>query len=560
MADCQSLYRRWLDQPGLEQALREELLSIEGQEDQISDRFYRGLAFGTGGLRGRMGAGTNRMNVYTVLRATKGLAKYLGQKSDLPSCAIAYDSRENSRRFAQVAAAALAEKGVRVYLYGELAPTPMCSFAVRYLKCDGGIVITASHNAREYNGYKVYDKHGCQITDEIAAEISQLIARQQDLVSRLPDYEQQLEKGMIRLIARDVWQAYQQAVLGLSVMTPTTPLKVVYSPLHGTGNRPVRQVLGSLPNLQVSVVAEQEQPDGSFPTVLKPNPEYPQAMELAARQMLQTQADICLVTDPDCDRLGVGVRIRDQVDYLTGNELGVLLLHFICQARQAAGSMPDSPLAVTTIVTTPMAAAVADAFGVQLQLVLTGFKYIGATINRLKREGQEGRYILGFEESYGYLSGTHVRDKDAVNAALLVCEMASYYLGQRQNLREAYRALQAAYGVYESGLLSFTFEGEQGQAELARVMEGLRREEAPAGYAVEEKRDYGTGLDGLPPSDVLLFRLEGDRTLIARPSGTEPLLKLYLHVRQGEGEDALQKLDQLRLAAASLIDRLRREA
>ncbi|MHC1786091.1 MAG: phospho-sugar mutase [Christensenellales bacterium] len=556
MADSQGLYQRWLQFPGLEEGLRKELLAIGGDDEQINDRFYRSLSFGTGGLRGKMGAGTNRMNIYTVLKASKGLAKYLTQKSDLPSCAIAYDSRNDSARYARVTAAALAEKGVRVYLFSELAPTPMCSFAVRYLKCDGGVVITASHNPAQYNGYKVYDKHGCQITDEAAADISALIAKQQDLVTRLADYAKLQAEGMIRLIDRDVRDAYQQAVLALSVRLPATPLKVVYSPLNGAGNRPVRQVLGALPNVQVTVVPEQELPDGNFPTCPRPNPEYPETMALAAAAMMASEADICLATDPDGDRLGVGLRTKDGPDFLTGNELGVLLLHFICESRLARGTLPEHPVAVKTIVTTPMAEAVASHYGVQMINVLTGFKYIGATINRLKREGQEGRFILGFEESYGYLSGTHVRDKDAVNAALLVCEMASFYLGQHMTLRDAWRALRERFGVYESDLLSFTFEGQRGQETMRAVMSALRSADRAAGYLVEERIDYLQGSSGLPAADVLRFRLAGDREMVVRPSGTEPLLKLYLHVRQGQGEDAGRKLDELRLAARSMIEQL----
>lgn len=553
MRNTQELYRRWMDFESMQGELKADLEAIADDQEQINDRFYRSLSFGTGGLRGKMGAGTNRMNVFTVAKASRGLAKYLAALSDLPGCVIAYDSRNNSALFARITAAALAQGGVRVHLFAQLAPTPMCSFAVRYFKCEVGVVITASHNPAEYNGYKVYDKHGGQITDEAAAKLSGLIAQQKDLVGVFPDYDALARKGMIRLIERDVWDAYQEAVLALSIQAPTFPLHVVYSPLHGTGNRPVRQMLSNLPMVQVSVVPQQEMPDGNFPTCRKPNPENPQAMALAARLMEDIEADICLATDPDCDRLGVGVRTRDGTRFLSGNEVGVLLLHFICEGRLAKGTMPDNAVLIKTIVTAPMAQAIARNYNVQVINVLTGFKYIGEAMNRLKREGQLERFIFAFEESLGYLSGTHVREKDAVNAALLVCEMAAHYASQRMTLVDAYRALETRFGVYLSGLCTFVFEGQEGAKTMARVMAGLRRAGSVAGYEVLSRVDYLVDTTGLPASDVLAFTLAGERQLIARPSGTEPILKLYLSVQQGEGEDGARKLEALDQAARQMI-------
>ena len=555
MNSIRSAYQRWLDHPGMPEDLKQELLHMRDDPGLQEDCFYRSLSFGTGGLRGTMGAGSNRMNDYTVLRATRGLAKWLHAQGDLPSCAIGFDNRHQSRRFAQLVAAALADSGVRVHLFEELCPTPMLSFAVRYLRCDGGVMITASHNPKEYNGYKVYDATGCQILDEAAEEIKALMEAEEELVPAFPAYDDQLHKGFIRPIGRDVQDAYHAAVLGLSVMTPSTPLDVVYTPLHGAGLRAVRRVLGDLPNIRLTVVPEQEHPDGSFPTVPKPNPEDPAAMALASELMLKEGADICLATDPDCDRLGVGVRLKDGHRFLSGNEIGVLMLHFICEARTLKGTMPECPTAVKTIVTTPMADAIAQQYQVKLIQVLTGFKYIGNTINRLARDGQEQRYILGFEESYGYLSGTHVRDKDAVNAALLVCEMASYYKGVGSNLWEAYEALCERYGRFNTALETLQFEGAQGAHRLQRVMASLREAPLVAGLPIAQRTDYLHDDTGLPPSDVLVFQLEGDRTLVVRPSGTEPLLKLYLSLKAGEGEEA-DAMAAFRQAARQMVEEI----
>ncbi len=547
-------WQRWMRHPGMPEELRQELLSIQDDPQAIRDRFWQGLHFGTGGLRGRMGAGANRINQYTVNRTSRGLAAYLLKQSDLPSCVIGFDSRLNSQLYARHAAAALADRGVRVHLFEELGPAPLLSFAVRYLRCDAGVMITASHNPKDYNGYKVYDASGCQLLDDAALRVSASIEAEHELATRFPDEEALTEQGYIRPVKWEVRDAFNDAVLKLSVLTPPAQLKVVYSPLHGAGLRSVRKVLGTMPNIELSVVAAQEHPDGHFPTVDKPNPEDPQAMAMAAQQMLEEQADICLATDPDCDRLGVGVRLKDEVRFLSGNELGVLLLHFICEVRTNEETLPDNALAVKTIVTTPMADAVAAHYNVRLAQVLTGFKYVGEIINRLERDGAVQRFILAFEESYGYLSGAHVRDKDAVNAAMLVCEMASYYKSVNSNLVEAYQALQKRFGCYETALETFHLDGQEGSARIKRVMTALRQADTIAGFDIQERTDYLRDNTGLPASDVLVFKLAGGRHLVARPSGTEPLLKLYLTVRCEGGKEEEDMLQAFRQAAMDQVD------
>lgn len=535
-------WRRWLKHPGMSEELTQELLSIQDDQAAIRDRFAGGLRFGAAGIRGLMGAGTTRVNDYTVDRVGRGLAAWLLKKEDLPSCVIGYDSRRNSRRFAGRLAAALAARGVRVHLFEELTPVPLLSFAVRYLRCDAGVMITASHNGPEYNGLKMYDATGCALLEDAALSLCALVEAEQELCTRFPDEEQLTEKRLIRPVSREVREAYQDAVLKLSILTPPAPLKVVYSPLHGAGLRSVRQVLLARPNIEVQLVAAQEHPDGAFPTVASPNPEDPAAMAMAAAQMLAQGADICLATDADCDRLGVGVRVKDDARMLSGNELAVLLLHFICEGLTNEGNMPEGAIAVKTVVTTPMAENIARHYNVRMVEVLTGFRYIGEVINRLDREGEAQRFILGMEESHGYLSGTHVREKDAVNAAMLVCEMASYYKSVNSNLLEAHEALQRRFGYYEADTQLIELAGEEGAQRLKRLMAAFRTMDTVAGFHVESLVDYMKDDTGLPAADVLEYRLEGDRHLLVRPSGTEPLLKLYLTVKGDSQEQARESL------------------
>lgn len=545
MSKPMEAYEKWLNYPHLLPELRDELLAVEGRADEIGDRFWRDLGFGTGGLRGKLGAGTNRMNIYTVSKAARGIARHLTRLSDLASCAIGYDSRHGSLEFARLTAAVMAELGVRVHLFEELVPTPILSFAVRYLRCDGGIMITASHNPREYNGIKVYDRSGCQLGDEAAAEVAAGISRHQDLVSRLPDYGEYAQKGMILPIGRDVRDAFHEAVLARSIEMPPEELHVVYSPLNGTGNRPVRRILSSLPKLRVSVVPQQENPDGDFPTTPQPNPELPEAMALSIALTEELGADICIATDPDCDRVGVGVRTDEGVRLLSGNQVGALLFHFICEGLRADERLPEQPVAVTTLVSTPMGDEIARDYGVKLYKVLTGFKYIGDIINRLERAGGADRFIFAFEESIGYLIGPYIREKDGVGAAMMICEMASFYKRQGMSLLDAYASLENRYGCFISRLAALRYEGQEGDARMRDVMDQLRQAQDIAGLKILEKTDYLSDDTGLPRSNVLRFALEGGRQLIFRPSGTEPLLKIYLTLRCDNRDEGEKEMEQL---------------
>ena len=542
-------YQAWLSCPGMNDELLEQLHSMN--EEEISDSFYRELAFGTGGLRGVLGAGTNRMNVYTVSKATRGLGKYLLETFEQPSCAVSYDSRIHSKDFAELTAATLADMGVKVHLYPALMPTPMLSFAVRHLKCSAGVMVTASHNPAKFNGYKVYGSDGCQITIEAADRIYGYICAEETLVPELPDCAALLAAGKISYIGEDTIETYYQAIDKLRVSPATQRLQVVYSPLNGTGNVPVREMLKRLGNIDVEVVREQELPDGHFPTCPYPNPEIREAMKLAIAQTIASKADLCIATDPDCDRIGAGVRQGDEVTLISGNDMGVLLLDYICSHRQPSEL---SPVAVKTIVTTEMAVSICKKYGVELRNVLTGFKFIGEQIGLLEKEGHAERYLFGFEESYGYLSGTDVRDKDAVNAAVLVCEMAANYKAQGLTLLDKLAELRAEHGFFAQRLLTFEYEGESGQEKMNGIMASLR---APAETFAESalrtasRIDYLNDDTGLPASDVLSFAI-ADASIggapvkvIVRPSGTEPKLKAYLFA-QGKDQAAAEKvLDQL---------------
>ncbi len=538
---------RWLSHPGMP----EELLNMmkEMSEEELGDSFYRDLAFGTGGLRGVLGPGTNRMNVYTVARATRGLGHYILAASDTPSCAVSCDSRIHSRDFAELTAAVLAGMGIRVYLYEHLMPTPMLSYAVRHLHCTAGVMITASHNPAKFNGYKVYGSDGCQITLEAAEKILGLIDQEETLVDTLPDFHEALASGKVTYIDQETIETYYACIDKLRITRTTEKLHVVYSPLNGTGNVPVREMLRRLGNIEVSVVPEQEMPDGHFPTAPYPNPEIREAMQLAIRQTVKEKADLCFATDPDCDRIGAGVRRGDEVTLISGNDMGILLLDYVCSHRKNEGG--KAPVAVKTIVTTEMAVPVCKKYGVELRNVLTGFKFIGEQIGLLEKAGEKDRYVFGFEESYGYLSGTDVRDKDAVNAAVLVCEMAAYYKGQGKDLLTRLDELRAEFGFYAQRLLTFQYEGEKGAEQMAEIMLKLRapvesfKEKAWQGAV---RTDYLHDETGLPKSDVLSFQLADGRKIIVRPSGTEPKLKAYLFASgkdQKAAESALDELEEM---------------
>ena len=529
----QNVYERWMSE-ATDEEMAAELRSIAEDEAAIEDRFYRELEFGTGGLRGVLGAGTNRMNVYTVGKATQGLSGYLNETFPSPSVAIAYDSRIHSDLFARTAAEVFAGNGVRVHIYPRLMPTPSLSFAVRDLACSGGVVITASHNPAKYNGYKVYGPDGCQITTAAAKAIQAAIDGVDPFrdVKRL-DFEKGLESGFISYIGEDTVDRYLAAVGTASVLPAGVPkdVAIVYTPLNGAGISCVPRCLTEHGFTSITIPTEQGTPDGNFPTCPYPNPEIREALEVGLSWAEKTGSDMLLATDPDCDRVGAAVKTEKGYTLITGNEMGALLLDFICKMRIANGTMPEKPVAVKTIVTTPMAAQIADHYSVELRDVLTGFKYIGEQVGLLEKEGQAERYIFGFEESYGYLSGSFVRDKDAVNASLLICEMFAWYKAQGRRLVDVLEELYGEYGHFQSKILSFAFEGSSGMAKMQGLMDGLRSTppEDIAGIAVERCVDYlDETVTGLPGSNVLRYFLAGGHEAAVRPSGTEPKLKVYL--------------------------------
>ncbi len=555
------LYDLWCSNVTGEPDLLSELTSIKEDKEAINDRFYRDLEFGTGGLRGVIGAGTNRMNVFTVRRATQGFADYLNQEYKNPSVAISFDSRIKSDVFSKAAAEVLAANGIKVHIYTELMPTPCLSFAVRQLKCQGGIMITASHNPAKYNGYKVYGEDGCQITLRVAEIIIEKI-NSLDMFKdvKTSSFDEELAKGNISYIGNDVIEAFYQNVLNEGINTDlcaSSGLKVVYTPLNGTGNKPVREILKRIGISNVTVVKEQENPDGNFPTCPYPNPEIREALEVGLKYCKEVQPDLLLATDPDCDRVGIAVPDGNGGFALfSGNEVGALLLEYICQQRIKKGTMPKDPVAVKTIVTTDIVNYIGEEYGVDIINVLTGFKFIGEQIGMLEAKGEEKRYIFGFEESYGYLSGGYVRDKDAVNASMLICEMAAYYRTQGITLLQARENLYKKYGVFYQTLYSFEFDGESGMKHMNEIMSNLRND-PPAeigGLKVVKFEDYkeSTCKDiatgnvtqlTLPKSNVLAFYLEGGCKAIVRPSGTEPKIKTYLTAK-APSHDAAVEIEQ----------------
>ena len=540
--DIQSLFALWKEKALDDPDLIAELANLT-EEAEIFDRFYRDLEFGTGGLRGVIGAGTNRMNIYVIRRATQGLCNYL-KGTQLPqSIAIGYDSRIKSDLFAMEAARVIAANGITAYLYPRLEPTPALSWAVRHLGCGAGICVTASHNPAKYNGYKVYGADGCQITLDVAAAVlKEINALDMFRDVKLVTVEAGRAAGKIALIGEDCLEAFLDAVQQQSLSSgEKLNLKVVYTPLNGSGLECVGKILTRIGIADVTVVPEQEHPDGHFPTCPYPNPEIREAMEKGLALCRRVKPDLLLGTDPDCDRMGVAVPEGDDYRLITGNEMGVLLLDYICRRRLEKGTMPEKPVAVTTIVSTDMADAVASDYSVELRRVLTGFKFIGEQIAILEAAGEIDRYIFGFEESYGYLSGGHVRDKDAVNASMLCCEMTAWYKAKGMTLAQAMDALYEKHGFYRNDLASFTFEGAEGMRKMASIMEALRSNPPKAldSNAVTKVVDYQTGVDGLPKSNVLEFQTASAKALV-RPSGTEPKVKLYLSARASNMDEAAQ--------------------
>lgn len=549
------LYSLWCENAVDDSDLQDELKSIANDKSAIRDRFYRDLEFGTGGLRGVIGAGTNRLNIYTIRRATQGLVNYVKQEYNGGSVAISYDSRIKSDIFAKAAAEVLAANGIKVYIYKELMPTPMLSFAVRKLGCQAGIMVTASHNPAKYNGYKAYGDDGCQITLK-GAEIVLNEINSLDMFKdvKTSGFNTELEKGNIEYIPQEVIDSYYECVLAEGINTnlcASSGLKVVYTPLNGTGNKPVRHILKAIGITDVTLVEEQENPDGNFPTCPYPNPEIREALELGLKKCKEVKPDLLLATDPDCDRVGIAVPDGDDYVLFTGNEVGALLFEYICQQRIRKGTMPENPIVVKTIVTTNIIDAIAKEYGVEVIDVLTGFKFIGEQIGFLEKKGEEKRYVFGFEESYGYLSGGYVRDKDAVNASMLICEMAAYYRTQGISLLQARENLYNKYGVYYHTLHSFTFEGESGMIKMNDIMNQLRQNPPSeiAGYKVLNASDYKlsitknleTGTESeikLPKSNVLAFELENNLKVVVRPSGTEPKIKTYYTAKAPDFESA----------------------
>lgn len=544
---------RWLEEV-TDPELSAELLSIRNEEKEVHERFYRSLEFGTGGLRGELGAGTNRMNIYTVRQATQGFAAYLLTQDEKPSAAISYDSRHKSDVFARETARVLAANGIKVYLYPHLMPTPALSFAVLDRHCTGGVMVTASHNPARYNGYKAYAADGAQISGHVAAAVSEEIEKTDIFRDvKLADFEEALADGRIEYIGDALIERYYAAVMAQALrpeLGKAAGLRLVYTPLNGSGLVPVMTVLKRMGYTDITVVPEQEQPNGDFPTCPYPNPEILEAMQLGLNLCEKLGADLLLATDPDSDRVGTAVLQNGTPRLISGNEMGVLLLDYICRTRLELHKMPENPVAVRSIVSTTMTDAIAAHYGVEMRQVLTGFKYIGEQIAHLEAEGHPERFIFGFEESYGYLVGGYVRDKDAVVASMLICEMAAWYKGRGKNLGEALDDLYAQYGYYFNKVDSYTFPGSDGMAKMAALMETLRTELpiAIAGRPVTGHTDYEAGKryedgegetsTGLPASNVMEFRLGKEGSLVARPSGTEPKLKFYYSLRAADRSTA----------------------
>ena len=528
-------YKRWMDTDLEDAALKAELESIEGNEEEIKDRFAVALKFGTAGLRGVLGAGSNRMNIYVVRQATQGLANWVKTQGGNQLVAISYDSRINSDVFAKTAACVLAANGIKVRIYDALMPVPALSFATRFYEANAGIMVTASHNPAKYNGYKAYGPDGCQMTDE-AADIVYAEIQKTDILTgaKMMAFEEGIEKGLIEYVGEDCKEALYDAIKARSVrpgICKTAGLKLVYSPLNGSGLVPVMRVLQDIGIDDITIVPEQQYPDGNFPTCPYPNPEIFEALRLGLELAEKTGADLMLATDPDADRVGIAMKCPDGTyELVSGNEVGVLLLDYISAARIENGTMPEKAVAVKSIVSTPLADAVAENYGVELRSVLTGFKWIGDQIANLEAAGEVDRFIFGFEESYGYLAGPYVRDKDAIIGSMLICEMAAYYRSIGSSIKQRLEEIYAEYGRYLNKVDSYEFPGLSGMDKMAGIMNELRQN-PPAeigGYAVVKVTDYKKPEEtGLPAANVLIYALEGGATVVVRPSGTEPKIKTY---------------------------------
>lgn len=565
-------YNDWLESNIVDEKMKDELSAIK-EEKEIEDRFYKDLEFGTGGLRGVIGAGSNRMNIYTVSKATQGFANYLNGRFENPSVAIAYDSRNMSKEFSKAAALTLCANNINVYLYEGLRPTPMLSFAVRHLNCTGGIVVTASHNPKEYNGYKVYDEFGGQVTDEkaniIISEVNKIDSF--DKINTV-DEEEALAKGLLKYIGEEVDKAYIDSVKGLTIRKElvkenASDLKVIYTPIHGSGNMPVRRILNELGYTGVSVVKEQEMPDGNFPTASYPNPEEPAVFKLALEMAKTENPDVIFATDPDADRIGVVVKDSEgEYRVLTGNQTGLLLTQYILDALKEEGRLPEDGVIIKTIVTTDGAKKIAEAYNIELMEVLTGFKYIGEKIQGFE-VNKDKTYIFGFEESYGYLAGDFVRDKDAVIAAMLIAEMTLFYKEKGKSLYDGLVELYEKYGYFKETLVSFELKGKEGSEKISKCIDSLRNENLVEvnGVKIVTKYDYKLGTEenissgdkkeiDLPKSNVLKFVLENGAWFVVRPSGTEPKMKAYVAVKGNSLKDSEEKLESFKNEVVSLIN------
>ena len=554
-------YERWLECATNDADVASELRSMNDAE--MEDAFYRNLAFGTGGLRGVIGAGTNRMNIYTVAKASQGLADYLRKYDETPSVAIGYDSRIKSDVFARIAAGVLAANGVQVYIWPVLMPVPTVSFATRYLGTSAGVMITASHNSSKYNGYKVYGADGCQITTEAAAEILSEIEKLDIFADvRTGDFETGMANDSIQYIPDEVYTTFVNAVKDQSVLfgeDVNKDVAIVYSPLNGTGLKPVMRTLKEMGYTNITVVKEQEQPDGHFPTCPYPNQEIREAMVLGMEYAKRCNAALLLATDPDCDRVGVAVRNKaGEYELLTGNQVGLLLLDYICSQRARHGRMPDDPVMVKTIVTTDMGEQIAAHYGLQTVNVLTGFKFIGEQIGVLEQQGGAERYVFGFEESYGYLTGSYIRDKDGVGGAYMICEMFSYYATRGVSLLEKLDELHRKYGYCMNTQHCYEFDGSSGSAKMQAIMGALRGDVGEfGGKQVMKVLDYAAGLDGLPRSNVLKYLLQDNCSIVVRPSGTEPKLKTYISVSAKSRASAEQIEKEIVASAEKWLEKFR---
>ena len=569
--DIKKLYNEWLENAVEDKDLTAELESIKNNEDEIYDRFYTALKFGTAGLRGIIGAGTNRMNIYVVRQATQGLANYVLKKYGKGSVAISHDSRIKADLFMNEAARVLAANGIKVYITSELQPTPVLSYLVRYFKCQAGIMVTASHNPAAYNGYKAYGEDGCQMTDVAANTVYDEISKLDMFKDvKIADFDEAVSNGMIEYVDESVYDTYLEKVMEQQVnpgICEGADLKVVYTPLNGTGNKLVRKVLGKIGIKDVVVVPEQELPDGNFTTCPYPNPEIKEALAKGLELCEKEQPDLLLATDPDADRVGIAVKDYDgSYRLISGNEDGVMLTNYILSCKNASGKLPEKPVVVKTIVTTKLINKLCEKYDCELKNVLTGFKYIGEVILNLEKKHEENRYLFGFEESYGYLSGTYVRDKDAVVASMLVCEMAAYYKKQGKSLAEVIDGLYEEFGYYLNQTYSFEFDGAAGMQKMADIMTAVR-DNIPkniAGYDVVKVSDYllkketeiatGSAADiELPKSNVIALHLSGDNAVIIRPSGTEPKIKLYITSVGKNKADATEICEKLVIASKEIL-------